>query len=72
MADSGEMVRPWCPATRLLDQREMDALNAKADAAKKAGMTDSRFAEKTKPLRDGFPPLEVPQHACVLSKCWTF
>ena len=55
----GRLVRPWCPATRLLDQREMDALNGKADAAKKAGMTDSRFAEKQAPLREGFPPYEV-------------
>ena len=58
-AENGEMVRPWCPATRLLDQREMDALNAKAEAAKKAGMTDSRFAEKAAPLREGFPQLEA-------------
>ena len=65
MADSGEMVRPWCPATRLLDQRELDTLNAKAEAAKKAGMTDSRLAEKVKPLREGFPPLEVTSQHCV-------
>lgn len=59
MGSDGEMVRPWCPATRLLDQREMDALNTKAEAAKRAGMTDSRFAEKAVPLREGFPALEV-------------
>ena len=59
MADSGEMVRPWCPATRLLDQREMDALNARAETAKRAGMTDTRFSDQAKPLREGFPPLEV-------------
>ena len=59
IADNGEMVRPWCPATRLLDHREAEALNAKAEAAKKAGMTDSRFSESTVPLRNDFPALEV-------------
>ena len=59
IADNGDMVRPWCPATRLLDHREAEALNAKAEAAKKAGMTDSRFSEPTVPLRNDFPALDV-------------
>ena len=62
------MVRPWCPATRLLDHREAEALNAQAEAAKKAGMTDSRFSEAAVPLREGFPALEVCPTRCVSSR----
>ena len=45
----------------MLDHREAEALNAQAEAAKKAGMTDSRFAEPVAPLREDFPVLEVIQ-----------
>ncbi|KAK9809811.1 hypothetical protein WJX73_009043 [Symbiochloris irregularis] len=58
--DRGEMVRPWCPATRLLDQRETDAENARAEAAKLAGMR-GRAADSVNqapPRRSDFPPLQ--------------
>ena len=55
----GEMVRPWCPATRLLDQRETDAENAAADAAKRAGRLprEEPCYGQTPQRREDFPPL---------------
>uniref|UniRef100_A0A7S0VCE6 Dynein axonemal assembly factor 11-like CS domain-containing protein n=1 Tax=Polytomella parva TaxID=51329 RepID=A0A7S0VCE6_9CHLO len=62
--ETGDLKRPWCPATRLLEHREQEKLNREADAKKKAGQeggssTSSTSASSLKPKRhDTFPPLE--------------
>ena len=66
MNEKGELVRPWCPATRLLDQRETDRENAAAEAAKRAGMRSRGVPAvgQPPPRRDDFPPLQV-SYACI-------
>lgn len=63
MNDRGDLVRPWCPATRLLDQRETDIENAQAEAARLAGMLgrDADSVIQAPPRRSDFPPLQVRQ-----------
>lgn len=68
--DKGELVRPWCPATRVLDQRETERENAAAEAAKRAGMASRGPPDvrQAPPRRDSFPPLEVNAsrwHGCM-------
>lgn len=63
------MIRPWCPATRLLDQREIEQENAASEAAKRAGMAGRQqdgFGQPP-PRRDDFPPLpQASSAACPL------
>eukprot|EP00232_Nephroselmis_pyriformis_P000717 CAMPEP_0182914760 /NCGR_PEP_ID=MMETSP0034_2-20130328/38734_1 /TAXON_ID=156128 /ORGANISM="Nephroselmis pyriformis, Strain CCMP717" /LENGTH=451 /DNA_ID=CAMNT_0025051543 /DNA_START=72 /DNA_END=1427 /DNA_ORIENTATION=+ len=60
--EEGEVVRPWCPETRIFEHRELAAQRAEADEAKKANH-DKLFAEgdsrKPPPRREEFP--EVPE-----------
>ncbi|KAG2489438.1 hypothetical protein HYH03_012075 [Edaphochlamys debaryana] len=42
--EKGELVRPWCPATRILDHRENEKANQEAEAKKKAASATSSAA----------------------------
>ncbi|CAL8462504.1 g2037 [Coccomyxa elongata] len=59
MGEDGEMKRPWCPATRILEHREMMQLNAEAEEQRKASQAQF-FGDPcpTKPYRHDFPPLQ--------------
>ncbi|GLC45709.1 hypothetical protein PLESTB_001314000 [Pleodorina starrii] len=52
--DKGELVRPWCPATRLLEHRELEAANREAEDKKRAA------AAQPSPLDSG--PQKPPRH----------
>ncbi|KAG2490836.1 hypothetical protein HYH03_010755 [Edaphochlamys debaryana] len=39
--DKGELVRPWCPATRIVEHRENEKANQEAEAKKKAASATS-------------------------------
>jgi hypothetical protein len=50
--------RPWCPATRVLEHREAEAITAAADEAKRAGrLTGGQSA--TRQRRTGFDSIDV-------------
>ncbi|KAL4423280.1 hypothetical protein ABPG77_004549 [Micractinium sp. CCAP 211/92] len=59
--EHGQLVRPWCPATRILEQREAEAeaaaAEAKRRAAQEAGAGLLGAGELEHPPRTGFPPL---------------
>ncbi len=61
MDEHGQLVRPWCPATRILEQREAEAeaaaAEAKRRAAQEAGAGLLGAGELEHPPRTGFPPL---------------
>ena len=60
MGEDGEMRRPWCPATRVLEHREMKQLNADAEEQRRA--SQARFFGDhgpSKPYRHDFPPLQA-------------
>lgn len=44
--ENGELKRPWCPATRILDHREMEAANKEAEAKKQGAREDPLAAPK--------------------------
>ena len=59
MGEDGVMRRPWCAATRLLEHREMESLNSKAEAAKAAAQAQMCGGTTGKhKFREDFPPLE--------------
>ncbi|KAG1680975.1 hypothetical protein FOA52_009934 [Chlamydomonas sp. UWO 241] len=43
--EKGEMRRPWCPATRILEHRENERLNAVAESKKKAGQSGANLGD---------------------------
>jgi protein TilB len=54
------MRRPWCPATRILEHRENERLNADADAKKKSGQSGAALGDTGNRLparRDDFDPM---------------
>jgi len=56
----GEMKRPWCPATRVLEHREMQRVNAEAEERRRA--SQAKFfgdPHPAKPYRHDFPPLQA-------------
>ena len=58
--DTGEMRRPWCPATRLLEHRETQAQEAEAEARRKAQQKSYCNPDDIKPvLREDFPSIVV-------------
>ena len=58
--DSGDMRRPWCPATRILEHRESQAQEAEAEAKRKAQQKSYCNPDDTKAvLREDFPTLQV-------------
>lgn len=70
VGEDGELRRPWCPATRILDQREDEAREAaaaqqkRADQERAAGLFGEPELEP--PLRVGLP--EVVEGEPVLQK----
>ncbi|PNW70942.1 hypothetical protein CHLRE_17g739850v5 [Chlamydomonas reinhardtii] len=59
--EAGELRRPWCPATRILEHREQEKANREADEKKKAASENKAVVEPTpgRPQRrDELPPLE--------------
>lgn len=58
---TGELRRPWCPATRLLDHREAAAAAAAAEAQRRAaqatGAEELGGAPAEPPLRERLPEL---------------
>ena len=64
--ETGEMRRPWCPATRLLEHRETQAQEAEAEARRNAQQKSYCNPDDVKPvLRDNFPSIMV----CASSVC---
>ncbi|KAJ9516041.1 hypothetical protein QJQ45_024441 [Haematococcus lacustris] len=56
---SGEMRRPWCPATRLLDHMEMTKMNQEAEARKKSGASKGLEDGSGRPSRhQDFPVIQ--------------
>ncbi|KAI8467228.1 MAG: hypothetical protein J3K34DRAFT_454530 [Monoraphidium minutum] len=61
--EGGEMRRPWCPATRILEHREAEKAEREAQQKKAAGAEDPFAPPPAPPRHEDFPPLaegEVP------------
>ncbi|KXZ50719.1 hypothetical protein GPECTOR_15g403 [Gonium pectorale] len=58
--DKGELVRPWCAATRILEHRELEKVNKEAeDKKKEATSKPSLDSPAQKPPRhEGFPEIK--------------
>mmetsp|Transcript_29508 Transcript_29508/g.65337 ORF Transcript_29508/g.65337 Transcript_29508/m.65337 type:complete len:438 (+) Transcript_29508:154-1467(+) len=57
--EKGELVRPWCPATRILEHREMEQANREAEERKAASSTTPSSEAPAKPPRlDDFPEIK--------------
>ena len=73
--ETGEMRRPWCPATRLLEHRETQAQEAEAEARRKAQQKSYCNPDDVKPvLREDFPSIvvctsSVCNQACAILTC---
>lgn len=63
--ERGQLVRPWCPATRILEQREAEtqaaAAEAKRRAAQEAGTGLLGVGKREPPPRTCFPDLAEGQ-----------
>jgi len=58
--ESGEMRRPWCPATRILEHRESQAQEAEAESRRKAQQQSYCNPDDIKTqLREDFPAIQV-------------
>jgi hypothetical protein len=59
--EKGEMVRPWCAATRILEHRETERLNQEAEERKKAEASrkDDSAGPSKPPRREDFPEIVV-------------
>ena len=58
--ETGEMKRPWCPATRILEYRESQAQEAEAENKRKAQQKSYCNPDDMRPtLRDDFPTVQV-------------
>ncbi|KAL4436761.1 hypothetical protein ABPG75_003900 [Micractinium tetrahymenae] len=59
--ERGQLVRPWCPATRILEQREAEAEAAAAEAKRRAAQETGAgllgAGEREPPPRTAFPEL---------------
>ena len=60
--ESGEMRRPWCPATRMLEHRESQAQEAEAESRRQAQQASYCNPDdvKSRP-REDFPVVQVTQ-----------
>ncbi|DBB08226.1 TPA: hypothetical protein ACH3X3_008405 [Trebouxia sp. C0006] len=57
--ESGEMRRPWCPATRILEHRESQAQEAEAESRRKAQQQSYCNPDDIKTqLREDFPAIQ--------------
>lgn len=57
--ESGEMRRPWCPATRILEHRELQAQEAEAESRRKAQQQSYCNPDDIKTqLREDFPAIQ--------------
>ena len=59
MGEDGQLRRPWCAATRMLEHREAQQQEAEAEAKRRASSRPDPMAPVPKPKRDAFPPLPV-------------
>ena len=58
--EAGDMRRPWCPATRILEHRESQAQEAEAESRRKIQQQSYCNPDDMKAqLREDFPPIEV-------------
>ena len=58
--ESGEMRRPWCPATRILEHRESQAQAAEAESKRKAQQQSYCNPDDARAqLREDFPVIQV-------------
>lgn len=57
----GNMKRPWCPATRILEHREMERLNREAQERRKASQAAffGSDADASTRYRHDFPDIKV-------------
>ena len=56
----GEMRRPWCPATRILEHRESEAQEREVERKRKEQQQSRPTLEDPKPeLREDFPDVKV-------------
>ena len=60
--DNGEMRRPWCPATRILEHREQQRRAAEAEAQRREGQAGVNIGDpgeqRPAPLQERLPPLQ--------------
>ena len=59
MGTDGEMRRPWCPATRVLEHREAQRMQAEADRKRSTAMQQALRGPGRKQPRTDFPPLQA-------------
>eukprot|EP00775_Hariotina_reticulata_P002455 gene2455-2758_t len=64
--EQGQLRRPWCPQTRVLEHREMEQANREADAGRSAALKDPFAPPPPPPRLEEFPPL--PDDGSVLQK----
>uniref|UniRef100_A0A383WCJ9 Dynein axonemal assembly factor 11-like CS domain-containing protein n=1 Tax=Tetradesmus obliquus TaxID=3088 RepID=A0A383WCJ9_TETOB len=64
--EAGELRRPWCPATRILEHREMEKANREAETARSAAQKDPLAQPAPPPKLEDFPPL--PEDGRVLQR----
>ena len=58
--ETGEMRRPWCPATRILEHRESQAQEAEAENKRKAQQQIYCNPDDTRvQLKDAFPAIQA-------------
>lgn len=56
----GEMRRPWCPATRILEHRESEAQEREAERKREAQKRSRPTLDEPRPqLREDFPVIKV-------------
>eukprot|EP00877_Chromochloris_zofingiensis_P015031 jgi/Chrzof1/9782/Cz04g15170.t1 len=57
--EDGQLKRPWCPATRILEHRETEKANKEAEEKKAAAAKEDPFAPPPEPLRhETFPEVK--------------
>lgn len=58
--EDGVLKRPWCPATRILEHRETEAMNREAEEKRRSAQS-AKFGDNpaAQPLREDFPDVPV-------------
>lgn len=59
IGDDGQLRRPWCAATRILEHREAQKQEAEAEEKRKGSSQRDPMARPPKPRHEGFSPLPV-------------
>ena len=59
MGEDGEMRRPWCPATRVLEHREAQRVQAEAERRRSTAMQQALRGPARRQPRTDFPPLQA-------------